>query len=114
MKNENVITVFGRTGSAAEDELRGSLGEKLAELRYGIGAVSVEELKARLSSFLLTMNHVLHDLPAKMGDFSLETMTLSLEISANGKVNLIGASGEIAGKGGLTFTLKRATANPGQ
>jgi hypothetical protein len=71
--------------------------------------VSAEELQARLNTFMSTMDQVVTKLPPKVGGFALDSVTLVVEVSAKGTVSLLGTGGEIAGKGGLTFTLKRSS-----
>ncbi|MEK7677803.1 MAG: hypothetical protein AAB676_18395 [Verrucomicrobiota bacterium] len=64
-------------------------------------------LQAELSAFLEKMGTVIQKQPAALGQYNLDTITLSVEITAKGKVGLLGSGGEIGGKGGLTFTFKR-------
>ena len=80
---------------------------RLAELRYGYREVDKEELTKRLNDFLQTMREVIQSVPGVLGEFTLETLTITAEISTKGQVSLLGTGGEIGGKGGLTFTLKR-------
>jgi len=102
MSEENTIRILGRE----DNEDRGFF-DRLQDFRYGQGEIAVEELKERLTGFLESMNGVVQYLPAKMGEFRLDTVTLTVEVSATGKVSLLGTGGELGGKGGLTFTLKR-------
>jgi hypothetical protein len=76
-------------------------------LRYRRAEISADEFKERLKNFLTSMEEVVRDLPETLGEFKLDQITLTAEISAKGQVSLLGTGGEIAGKGGLTFTLKR-------
>lgn len=70
--------------------------------------IPVEDLKQRLHQFLDTMKDVVQSMPEKFGEFGLDSVTLTVEITAKGQVSLLGTGGEVGGKGGLTFTLKRA------
>lgn len=76
-------------------------------LRYRRAEIAADELQERLRKFLDAMQGVVEGLPDKLGEFKLEQITLTAEISAKGQVSLLGTGGEVAGKGGLTFTLKR-------
>ena len=69
--------------------------------------VSPEALQSQLLDFLAKMDTVVQKLPAKIGEFGLESVELSVEITAKGSVGLLGTGGELGGSGGLTFTLKR-------
>ena len=40
-----------------------------------------------------------------------ETVSVTAEVSAKGKVSLLGSGGELGGKGGITFTFKRSTSS---
>ena len=104
MSKSTTITIFGREDTA---ETRGSLGEKLDAMRYKVGEVTAEELKKRVATFLGEMKSIVQELPGKLGEFKLDEISISVEISASGKVSLLGSGAELQGKGGLTFTLKR-------
>ena len=54
------------------------------------------------------MKGIVMDLPEAVGPLRIDTVTLAVEISAKGTVSLFGTGGELAGGGGITFTLKRA------
>lgn len=66
-----------------------------------------EELATNLNSFFAAMNDIVAKLPVCLGEFKMEEITLSVEISAKGTVSLLGTGGELGATGGLTFTLKR-------
>lgn len=94
-----VITILG-----SEDTDTRSIFDRL---RYRRAEVSADELQTRLRNFLTSMQGVVEGLPDKLGEFKLEQVTLTAEVSAKGQISLLGTGGEVAGKGGLTFTLKR-------
>jgi hypothetical protein len=95
---------------AREDFEDRALFTRPAEMRYGKVRLDPRELQARLEEFLDSMREVINGIPARLGDFEVASVTLTAEISAKGSVNLLGTGGELAGKGGLTFTLHRQTA----
>lgn len=99
MCENNIIHVLG-----VEDTNDRSI---LDRLRYRRVQLTAAELKQHLDQFLSSMQLVIEGLPDQLGDFKLETITLTAEISAKGQVILLGTGGEIASKGGLTFTLKK-------
>lgn len=71
-------------------------------------AVPVADLKTEMVAFLEKMKGVVGEVPDELGRYSIDTVTLSLEVSATGKINLIGAGAEVTGSGGIQLTLKRA------
>jgi hypothetical protein len=73
--------------------------------------VDTDKLRQNLSDFTAKLDHILGAIPKALGEMSLDSITVSVEISAKGSVSLIGVGGaEVAGKGGISFTLKRGTA----
>jgi hypothetical protein len=74
---------------------------------YGAAKVSPDVLQANLMGFLQKMDTVFHALPAALGEFSVETLELSVEVTAKGEVGLFGSGTGIEGKGGLMLSLKR-------
>ena len=95
-----MIQIIGR----AETEDR-SFSDELRLLR---GKISVAKLERHLNDFINLMGEVVAKVPNNLGDFKLDTITLTAEISAKGQISLLGTGAEIGSKGGLTFTLKRS------
>lgn len=84
-----------------------SLLHRAEDLRYGRTDIPVDVLRQRVTDFLHNLRDVLGQAPATVGDFDLDQIQVSAEVSAKGHISLLGAGGELAGKGGLTFTFKR-------
>ena len=80
------------------------------ELRFGRAEIPVEDLRRRVRNFVASLREILADLPDAVGEYELEQVQVSAEISAKGTVSLLGTGGELAGKSGLTFTFKKPTA----
>lgn len=76
--------------------------------------VNTDELTKSLGGLLKSMDGVLSSLPAFIGEFRLDSMTLDVEISAEGSVSLLGTGGKLSGKGGISLTLKRPENSPGK
>jgi hypothetical protein len=100
-----VIRVFGLEDSEAARIDRRPF-QRRDDLRLGWGEVPVAKLRKRVETFLANMHEVLADLPDKIGEYHLEQVQVSAEVSAKGQVSLLGTGGELAGKSGLTFTFK--------
>lgn len=53
------------------------------------------------------MQAIIDKAPEQQKGFALDQIQVAVEISAKGHLSLLGTGGELAGKGGLTFTFKR-------
>ena len=84
-----------------------SATKQLADVALEYASISPEVLQIQLNGFLAKMNKVVKDLPTMIGEFELDEVELSVEITAKGTVAFLGAGGEIGGTGGLKFNLKR-------
>jgi hypothetical protein len=104
---EAVITILAAELNEPDAVGVRAAGERAGDVRYTRVRLSADELKARLGDFLSAMKDVVGDLPDTIGPLRLDTVTLAVEVSAKGTVSLLGTGGELAGKGGITFTLKR-------
>jgi len=81
---------------------RGILSERLA----APVKLNGETLRANLATFIETMNTVVADLPEIGRPFQLEEISLVLEISAEGSVQLLGGV-KVGASGGITLKLKK-------
>lgn len=72
--------------------------------------ITTEKLRSNLTEFLRGMQAVVSTVPEHLGGFHLSEVTLSAEVSASGRVSLMGVGGaEVGGQGGITFTLVRTS-----
>jgi hypothetical protein len=90
------------------DEVRGAF-IRSQDIRYARVKVPTLELETQLQEFMKAMDQVVSKLPSQVGGFKFDSVTLAVEVSAKGRVSLLGTGGELAGKGGLTLTLKRSS-----
>ncbi|GAA2433408.1 Pepco domain-containing protein [Streptomyces glaucus] len=81
---------------------------RLEEWRAARTEIPAEELRSRLGDFVTTMQDVIASLPQRAGEFQLNEVTFSAEVSAKGTVSLLGSGGELAGQAGITFTFTRS------
>jgi|ERR1044072_4501202 hypothetical protein len=93
-ENENTILVI--TGGMVVR--RGGSGPR---------ALAVDVLADNMSSFIEKIGSILTKTPDKIGSFQISEFTISAEISAEGKLTILGVGGEAGTRGGLTFTFKR-------
>ncbi len=70
-------------------------------------AVDVQKLEDEVKSFLGAMEQIIGNLSQQVGNYSMDTITVSAEVNAKGKVSLLGSGGEVGAKGGLSFNFKR-------
>jgi hypothetical protein len=105
-ENTRTISVFGLEDVDKSHTDR-SLFRRPEEMRFGRGEVPAKVLHSRVKDFIASMADVLGGLPVPIGDFSMDQVTLAVEVSAKGRVSLLGSGGEAGGKAGLTFTFSR-------
>lgn len=68
--------------------------------------IGVEILKDHITSFVGSVNSLLSGIPAKEGTFKLNEIELTVEINAEGSIQLIGGI-KTGASGGITLRLKR-------
>jgi hypothetical protein len=69
-------------------------------------SVDVETLENEVRAFLSAMQRVIGNLDEQMGKYRMESITISAEVNAKGKLSLLGSGGEMGAKGGVNFTFK--------
>jgi len=74
--------------------------------------LEVEVLAENVNLFLTHVEVMLQKTPEDVGKFKLTEFTVSAEVSANGKLVLMGTGVEAAAKGGLMFKFTRSPATP--
>ncbi|WP_448597819.1 Pepco domain-containing protein [Thermoleptolyngbya sp.] len=71
--------------------------------------VSTDALEQNMSSFLSRMGRVLNrarQSAAEVAGMELEEIVLSVEVSGEGQVNLLGTGGRLGTSGGMTLTFR--------
>src|SRR4051794_6407195 len=99
------VWVLGLPGGTEDrgDTFRGG------DLRIARRKVPVSELRDNVNAFVLAMAEAVGGIPHALSGYSIDSIELSLEVSAAGSVSLLGTGGEVTGTGGITLTLKRVT-----
>jgi hypothetical protein len=77
------------------------------EARMGRRRVPAEQLQQNVEAFVRAMGRVIIGAPSVLSGYSIDSIEINAEVSASGKVSLLGNGGELAGKGGIAFTLTR-------
>jgi hypothetical protein len=106
-KSTDVVHILGLEDAGRVDRLA---FKRPAEWRLGRAEIATEEFRKQVKAFLDTMREVFANLPDTSDGFRLDQVTIAAEISAKGKISLLGSGGELAGKAGLTFTFTRGAA----
>ncbi len=81
-----------------------------AYLKQAVIEIAEEELGRRLKDFFHSFEKTLTDLPANCGPYNISQLTVSVQVTASGGIELVGKA-EVGATGGLTFTLLRDMSN---
>src|SRR5215212_8761060 len=99
LEDTNALSILGYEGD--DEEERGILDNRLVR-----NVVDVQKLEDEIKSFLGALEKIIGKLSQEVGNYRMETISVTAEVNAKGKVSLLGSGGEMGGKGGLTFTFK--------
>jgi hypothetical protein len=91
--------VGGGFGSAAVQAVRKSLTQRVQ--------ISADQLKQQIGNLIAVVGDVFDQSRGQTG-LSLEEVELSIEISSEGQVSILGSGGKLEGKGGIKLSFKRA------
>jgi hypothetical protein len=70
--------------------------------------IDVDRLGEEVKAFTAAMERILGSLAKEIAGYRVDSVSLTAEVSAKGRLSLLGSGGELGGKGGITFTFKRA------
>ncbi|WP_328879167.1 Pepco domain-containing protein [Streptomyces sp. NBC_00299] len=101
-KSPDAVRVLG-----LEDSDDRSLFRRPQEWRVGRGEIPIDVFQHRVTGFLDSMRSIIAGLSVNCGEFQLNEVTISAEVSAKGQISLLGSGGELAGSSSLTFTFTR-------
>ena len=103
------ILVFGQTDEEIEvgDRSIRDLGRSASEILYGRGNVALEKVAGDIDAAVSKVRNLLASIRSDFDEFQLEEIEFSLDISAGGKVSLLGCGTEGKATGGLSFKLVR-------
>lgn len=68
--------------------------------------ISAEDLKREIGNLMAVVAEVFDQAPPQAG-LSLEDVELSIEISSEGQISILGNGGKISGSGGIRLSFKR-------
>ena len=90
--------VGGGFGSSAVQAVRRSLTQRVQ--------VSADELKQQIGNLAAIVGEVFDQSQVETG-LLLEQVELSIEISSQGQISILGTGGKLEGKGGIKLSFKR-------
>ena len=103
-------TVEGGAGGRGGEDIGGGFGARLAgQLRGGLVRrveVGAEDLKREIGNLIAVVGDVFDQAPGETG-LSLQEVELSIEVSSEGKISILGSGGKIGGSGGIKLQFKR-------
>lgn len=71
--------------------------------------IPLADLRANLHGTLAGLDHLFSELPSLgQGLMSLKSVEISFEVTASGKITLLGTGAEVSGKGGITLSFERS------
>jgi len=90
--------VGGGFGTGAVQAVRKSLTQRVQ--------ISADELKRQIGNLLAVVGDVFDQTHVETG-IVLEGVELSIEISSEGQISILGSGGKLEGKGGIKLSFKR-------
>lgn len=107
-------TIFILPVSAEEDMYAGERNEDYDPLRGDDRSENKRAIPARLSQISIHMKEfftqietLLHEVPERLSEFSMDEIEISAGLTASGKFVLFGIGGEAGIEGGFRFSFKR-------
>lgn len=105
-ESKGKITIV-TTEPLAPSTMRGPRDEVRKVVEEG---VSVENLQRGFANFINALSAIVTAGYSKVGDYTLDEISFSAEIGAEGEFKLLGTGVGVSGSAGVTFTLHRQSA----
>lgn len=106
-ENDDVFWVVTQMDdSSNEQRIERGLGATLFQSGKA-KSVDTADLKHNMARFLANLEDILDAGKSRIGEFQIDEITVSAQISADGKVCLLGSGVKAGMQGGLKFVLKR-------
>jgi hypothetical protein len=95
-------------GSRSSEDVGGGFGvvQQTKRTLYQRVQVDVEDLKREIGNLLAVVGTVFDQARNEAG-LSLEEVELSIEVSSEGQISILGSGGKIGGSGGIKLSFKR-------
>jgi hypothetical protein len=102
--------VEGGEGRSSSEDVGGGFGSGVFQEARRILTrrvrVDAEDLKHEIGNLIAVVGDVFDQARAETG-LSLEGVELSIEVSSEGQISILGSGGKIAGNGGIKLSFKR-------
>ena len=95
--------IGGGFGSSAVQAVRKNLTQRVQ--------ISADELKRQIGNLLAVVGDVFDQSRSETG-IVLDGVELSIEISSEGQISILGSGGKLEGKGGIKLSFKRNSGKP--
>ncbi len=107
-KKDKKLVVFYVEAYEDKSGLReAGLRDKFKGLIVKSREIGVNDFKENLSRFLLSVEDILSTSKERYGSFSMESVEINAEVSADGKVGFMGTEVGISGTHGIKFVFKK-------
>jgi hypothetical protein len=107
---EAAETVEAVEGSRSSEDVGGGFGTTIVQqTRKSLTQrvqINAEDLKREIGNLLAVVGDVFDQARSEAG-LSLEEVELSIEVSSEGQISILGSGGKIGGSGGIKLSFKR-------
>jgi uncharacterized membrane protein len=107
MENDQTEETMAISVVGYDDEMEQERG--IFDRQLVRNVVDVKRLEEEVKSFLGAMESVIRNLSQEVGNYRMDSISVTAEVNAKGKLSLLGSGGEVGGKGGMTFVFKRSS-----
>jgi hypothetical protein len=101
--------VYIFAGPGAPVAAPGGRPVSLRDPRTVASAVPIDELAANMSAFLAGAEAMLSRAAALAGAYTVDEITVSAQISADGKIGFLGTGASVGGEAGINLLFRRKT-----
>lgn len=99
------------SGARSGDDIGGGFGLRPDGTAFRLITLGAEGLRDQVSNLLEVVDYVFDQATAKTG-VRLDQIDLSIEISSEGQVSILGTGGKAGGRGAIKLTFKRSERSP--
>lgn len=106
-KHIRVVTDANQVeGSRGGDDIGGGFGMRADGTAFRLISLSAEGLREQVANLLDVVGYVFNQASAQ-SDMTLDQVDLSIEISSEGQISILGTGGKAGGSGAIKLVFKR-------
>jgi hypothetical protein len=94
------------SGIRSGDDIGGGFGLNPSRTGYRLVKLGADELRAQIANLLEVVDHVFAQ-ASEQSSVCLDQIDLSIEISSEGQVSIMGTGGKAGGRGAIKLVFKR-------